>query len=234
MKILPKYLPLIFLFSCMAQANAEAVNDLPHREKQASAQGINLKAPMVDKSQSEAPYLDPDFEQVIVFVVKPTSRNCRCLTLVPINHDLLQSFADNNGYELKKYPELALGDTKVKTLIDIQRFNNPLKIRPLQKYRLKTDPSEKELKIPPPSDPFLIWESGDGKKLSAKLRTLLDESIFWTLPKVQVNASMLTQATKRAHFDKVPTRSNPYEANPGNAEPDISGFYSSNRNTTSH
>ena len=218
----------------MPLANAEALNKLSPCEKQALAPEIELKAPLAKISEIEAPESDPDFEQVLVFVVKPTSLNRRRLTLVPVNHDLLQSFAVNNGYELRKYPELTLGDAKVKTLIDIQRFNNPLKLRPLQKCRLTPDPSDKELKIPPPADPFLIWQARDGKKTASKLRSLLDKSIFWTLPKAQVNTSMLTKATARAHFDKVPTRSNPYEANPGNVEPDISGFYSSDRNTTSH
>ncbi len=233
MKLLLKHLLLISLL-CMPPTNAEAINNLSPSEKQALAPEMELKALQATRSQIEAPDSDPDFEQVLVFVVKPTSLSSRRLTLVPVNHDLLQSFAMNNGYELRRFPELALGDAKVKTLIDIQRFNNPLKLRPLQKCRLTPDPSDKELKIPPPADPFLIWQAGDGKKIAAKLRSLLDKSIFWTLPKAQVNTSMLTKATERAHFDKVPTRSNPYEANPGNVEPDISGFYSSDRNTTSH
>lgn len=195
---------------------------------------VALKGVLANGNNLDAPYIDPDFEQILVFVVMNESLKRKQLSLVPVNHDLLQSFADNHGYTIQIYPELILQEPLVKTLVDIKRFNDPLKVKTLKQYKLQQEFSDKELKIPPPPDPFFVWQSNDGKRIAAKLKALTSKSVFWVLPWEQVTRAMLIAGTRRAHFNKVPTKSNPEEANPGNEVPNLIDFLTSDKNTTSH
>lgn len=181
--------------------------------------------------ESEAPIVDPNVEQVLVFVVRPGYRDHRQVRVVPVNHDLLESFAKANGYELGQFRTVDSADLKVETILDIRRFNDPLRERSL-KVHLTRSKSSAERQGGPTALP--LWQSTDGKRIASKLRHLSCDRVIVTIPAVSVSRGMLIESTKHAHFAKVPTRSNAFEANPGNPAPDTQNFLPSDRNTTSH
>lgn len=184
--------------------------------------------------KAEAPILDKDFEQLLLFVVKPYSKSKYPTKITPVNQDLLQSYASTYGYSIEKCSKTLNAKTNVRTLYDIQRFNDPLRSKFKREQKIIPDPSDETLTFPPPSQPFLMWQSKDGKRIANKLKSLSEDKVFWTLPYDAVTKDMLLAATKRAHFRKVDSRSKPEEANPGNPEPEVDSFLPSDRNTTSH
>jgi hypothetical protein len=173
-------------------------------------------------------------QQLLVFVIPPSQLSSQKPTVIPVNHDLLEGYAREHHLKIVFRSRLK-SDIRCGRLKNITRFNDTLRPRTEASIDLEPvpDTGELEKKTESKVTKMKIWESPDGRRIKRVLDRLHDSQGFYCLEKSPAE-NLLVNSTRHAHFAKVPNRSKPKEANPGNPVPDTSKFLPADMHTSAH
>jgi hypothetical protein len=165
-------------------------------------------------------------EALIVFVIEPRTLGKVRLTVYPVNHDLLEAFAHENGFAVNTFRESRQDkDLNVRSLIAVTRFPDSLKRKQAFSVTISETAS-------------LFWQIPDSQTVKRRLQKLAStfegQNGFEILNVESMLSTTLKRAIAHSHWRKVPTRFRPDQANPDGTKIDLSSFPASLINSSSH